>query len=1695
MNGMRQGLIIGAVAGLFFGFMLGRFGTKHTGGPAIGTQKTGSRAQARAITKESQLPRNYLRSNQLKNVNWKGLSPRQKAWGVKVLNEVPCQCGKRRYNMAQCLRFARRCKPNMKKVKDIMSEVRRGVHYTRILAKYSPRRRRGRSAGPFVAPKVKNAKAFLARTARYAVPKGNGPSMGPKNALVTIVEFSDFQCPFCTRGANTVKKIFDMYKGKVRVEFRHMPLSFHKQAHLAAQASMFANSKGKFWKYHDILFANRRALYKPNLLKYAKELGMNAAEMKKALDSGKYKAVVDADMRLGQRYGRGTPTFLINGRRLVGAQPINKFRKVVEEELQVAKYLLDRGVKVSGLYERLLSEGKKAAADARKRAAAAARRRREMANKRVNIPVGKAPSWGPANAKVTVVEFSDFQCPFCTRGARVVDQIKKAYPGKVRVVFKHLPLYFHKQAHIAAQASMAANEQGKFWAYHDKLFANYRRINKSNLIKWAGELKLNVAKFTAALNSGKYKKYVDSDLALARRVGANGTPTFFVNGKRLVGAQPFPRFKALIDSELKNPGKARKIPSIARLRVLKPLARRLKLRVIKRTKPGTSPVDIKTAPSWGNPKAPVWIVEFSDFQCPFCSRGARVIDQIKKEYGKNVRVFFKHLPLSFHKQAHLAAQASMAANAQGKFWPYHDKLFQNSRRLYKNDLIRYAKEVGLDVKRFTADINSGKYKSAVDKDLIQASRAGARGTPTFFINGERLVGAQPFSKFKTVIDRALGIAPAPRIVAPSGAGVNTKGAPSWGPANAKVTIVEFSDFQCPFCNRGARVMDQVKKAYGNKVRIVFKHLPLSFHKQAHIAAQASMAANEQGKFWPYHDKLFRNYRNINKANLVKWARELGLNMAKFNAALNSGKYKAYVDKDAREAASKGANGTPTFLVNGQKIVGAQPFSRFKAAIDAALSGKKIPSAAPRRRPRRPSGPVKLNTKGAPSWGPANAKITIVEFSDFQCPFCTRGARTIEQLKKQYAGKLRVVFKHQPLSFHKQAHIAAQASMAANEQGKFWQYHDKLFQNSRRINKANLIKWAAELKLDVAKFKAALDSGKYKKYVDNDQREANGVGANGTPTFFINGNKLVGAQPISRFKSMIDALLAGKKIPSAAPRRPRRPAPSGPVKINTKGSPSWGPANAKVTIVEFSDFQCPFCTRGARTIEQLKKQYAGKLRVVFKHQPLSFHRQAHIAAQASMAANAQGKFWEYHDILFKNSRSINKANLIKWAGQLKLDVAKFKAALDKGTYKAFVDKDQREANSVGANGTPTFFINGIKLVGAQPIFRFKSMIDAALSGKKIPTAAPRRPRRPKPSGPVKINTKGAPSWGPANAKVTVVEFSDFQCPFCSRGARVVEQIKKAYPGKVRVVFKHLPLSFHRQAHIAAQASMAANAQGKFWQYHDKLFANYRSINKANLIKWAGELKLDVAKFKAALDKGTYKAYVDKDAREAGAAGANGTPTFFVNGNKIVGAQPFPRFKSMIDAALSGKKIPSAAPRRRPRRPSGPVKVKIGNAPAWGPANAPVTIVEFSDFQCPFCTRGANTVRQIKKAYGNKIRVVFKHLPLSFHKQAHIAAQAAMAANEQGKFWQYHDKLFANYRNINKANLIKWAGELKLDLGKFKAALDSGKYKKYVDTDAAYANSIGANGTPTFFINGNRLVGAQPFARFKTVIDAELKKAKK
>ena len=163
---------------------------------------------------------------------------------------------------------------------------------------------------------------------------------------------------------------------------------------------------------------------------------------------------------------------------------------------------------------------------------------------------------------------------------------------------------------------------------------------------------------------------------------------------------------------------------------------------------------------------------------------------------------------------------------------------------------------------------------------------------------------------------------------------------------------------------------------------------------------------------------------------------------------------------------------------------------------------------------------------------------------------------------------------------------------------------------------------------------------------------------------------------------------------------------------------------------------------------------------------------------------------------------------------------------------------------------------------------------------------------------------------------------------------------------------------------------------------------------------------------------------------------------------------------------------------------------------GAANAPVTIIEFSDFQCPFCQRVMPTLKRVRETYGDKVRIVWKDFPLtSIHPQAFKAAEAGNCAREQGKFWEYHDVLFSNQQALQPEFLKKYAADTGLDVVKFGACLDTAKYGDHVQEQMGVGNGLGIQSTPSAFINGRLVTGAQPYEAFVAIIDEELERAKK
>jgi protein-disulfide isomerase len=182
--------------------------------------------------------------------------------------------------------------------------------------------------------------------------------------------------------------------------------------------------------------------------------------------------------------------------------------------------------------------------------------------------------------------------------------------------------------------------------------------------------------------------------------------------------------------------------------------------------------------------------------------------------------------------------------------------------------------------------------------------------------------------------------PAPRPLLEAAIKIPTQGAPVKGPADAKITLVEFSDFECPYCSKAVGQIETLMGAYGKDVKLIYKQFPLSMHPHAEMAAAASLAAADQGKFWPMHDVLFRNYHNLSPENFMKFARDLGLDTNKFQADLASGKYKAVIAKDVADGDAAGVNGTPALFINGKHYNGPIEMEVLKPILDAELKTAK-----------------------------------------------------------------------------------------------------------------------------------------------------------------------------------------------------------------------------------------------------------------------------------------------------------------------------------------------------------------------------------------------------------------------------------------------------------------------------------------------------------------------------------------------------------------------------------------------------------------------------------------------------------------------------------------------------------------------------------------------------------------------------------
>ena len=374
----------------------------------------------------------------------------------------------------------------------------------------------------------------------------------------------------------------------------------------------------------------------------------------------------------------------------------------------------------------------------------------------VRVPIDGLPVYGDERALVTIVAFVDYECPYSARADSRMATLRKEYGDRVRFVVASHPLPIHERARTAARAFLAAQEQGKGEAMHAFLFAHPDARDDEGLRSAAETVGLDVAAFEASRRGEKTESALRHAETLAGTVGADGTPIFFVNGRRLVGARPVEAFRALVDEEL---AKARALVESGTP------AEKVYAKILA-SSPNAEParldradeivnVGVEDAPVRGAARAPV------DESCssrttsvPIAFAPSGPCASSSEANPDRVRVAFRHRPLPMHAHARLAAKAAIAAERQGRFWQYHDVLVAHRDALEREDLERHAHEAGLDVRRFARDLDDPAVEARLSADEKRGEALGVKGTPTAFVNGRRVNGAQPLSTWLAAADRA-----------------------------------------------------------------------------------------------------------------------------------------------------------------------------------------------------------------------------------------------------------------------------------------------------------------------------------------------------------------------------------------------------------------------------------------------------------------------------------------------------------------------------------------------------------------------------------------------------------------------------------------------------------------------------------------------------------------------------------------------------------------------------------------------------------------------------------------------------------------------------------------------------------------------------------------------------------------------------
>jgi protein-disulfide isomerase len=502
----------------------------------------------------------------------------------------------------------------------------------------------------------------------------------------------------------------------------------------------------------------------------------------------------------------------------------------------------------------------------------------------------------------------------------------------------------------------------------------------------------------------------------------------------------------------------------------------------------------------GDDNARVTIEMFADFEDPYSAKWhAKTLPQIENVYinqGK-VKLVVKHYPLSLHSRAKSASIAAECAAEQDEFYDYIDLLYLNQQDLQDNDLITYAEEVSIDVDQFTLCFESASSESEVKDDIEEGNDRSVTGTPAFFINGEYLVGAQPFDTFDSVVKEAFedDYDDEPR---------DQQREPVKGDSNAKIKIIGYMEFSDPFSQKAWVVINDLFDEFGDDIKFEFRNFPLSFQDPNNIAAQAGECVLDQSNekaFFKFADMLMSRENN-DETSLISQANSIGINI---EDCLANKEFLPEVLEDIEEGEIDNVQGTPAFILNGELISGAQPYEVFEEKIKTHL-------ATDVDEPK--------DLQREPVIGDKSAQVKMVGYIGYNDPYSKRAWNTLDLLFEEFGDNIKFEFRNFPLSFQDPNNVAAQAGECVLDQAgeiTFSKFSNSVLDNNDSVYENDLIRIASQNGADIER---CLQSQTMLSEVLDDIENGKDDDISGTPTFFINGKKLTGAQPYATFVEVI-----------------------------------------------------------------------------------------------------------------------------------------------------------------------------------------------------------------------------------------------------------------------------------------------------------------------------------------------------------------------------------------------------------------------------------------------------------------------------------------------------------------------------------------------------------------------------------------------